>query len=106
MRDPKVLAIRKLIETVANDELRTAQPGRQSIVRIETADGRTLTQRTSATLVRGTAGNPMDAKEVEAKALDLMAPVLGAARANELIAAVARLDQFGAVAGLRRLLRA
>ncbi len=106
MRDPRLLAIRKLIETVPNDELRTALPARQSIVRITTADGRTLSQRTSATLVRGTAGNPMDAKEVEAKALDLMAPVLGAARAAELIAAVADLDHLGAVIGLRRLLRA
>lgn len=32
-------------------------------------------------------------------------PVLGAARANELIAAVAGLDRFGPVAALRRLLR-
>jgi hypothetical protein len=56
--------------------------------------------------VRGTARNPMDAKEVEAKALDLMAPVLGTARANEVIAAVTRLDSFGAVSGLRALLQA
>ena len=32
------------------------------------------------------AGNPMTADEVNAKALDLMAPILGAARAKELIA--------------------
>jgi 2-methylcitrate dehydratase PrpD len=106
MRDPRVLAIRKLVEALPNDELRTALPARQTIVRIETADGRTLSRRTSATLVRGTAGNPMDAKEVEAKALDLMAPVLGAARANELIAVVGSLDGLGPVSGLRRLLQA
>jgi hypothetical protein len=57
-------------------------------------------------VVRGTARNPMDAKEVEAKALDLMTPVLGAERANEVIAAVAKLDSFGPVSGLRRLLQA
>jgi hypothetical protein len=33
----------------------------------------------------------MDPKEVEAKALDLMTPVLGAGRANEFIAAIGNL---------------
>ena len=48
----------------------------------------------------------MDAKEVEAKALDLVAPVLGAARANELIATILNLENLGPVAGLRPLLQA
>jgi hypothetical protein len=84
--------------------LQTAVPARQSIVQIETLDGRTLSHRTY--VVRGTSGNPMDAGEVEAKALDLMAPVLGTARARELVAAVLELDRFGPVGGLRRLLQA
>src|SRR5580693_7533148 len=86
MTDPRVLAIRKLVEAVPNQELVTAVPARQAIVRIETADGRTLSHRTYE--VRGTPGNPMTADEVAAKALDLMAPILGKERANELIAAV------------------
>jgi hypothetical protein len=48
----------------------------------------------------------MTADEVAAKALDLMAPVLGAGRAKELIAAVERLDSLGPVLGLRLLLQA
>jgi 2-methylcitrate dehydratase PrpD len=104
MSDPKVLAIRKLVEAVPNQELVTAVPARQAIVKIETADGRTLSRRTYE--VRGTPGNPMSADEVAAKALDLMAPVLGAGRAKELIAAVSGLDTFGPVSGLRRLLQA
>jgi hypothetical protein len=72
-------------------------------VKIETTDGRMLVQRTYEG--RGTPGNPMDADEVAAKALDLMAPILGATRANELIAAVYKLDSFGQVSGLRRLLQ-
>jgi hypothetical protein len=48
----------------------------------------------------------MDPKEVEAKALDLMAPVLGAGRANELIAAVGNLRRIDSVSRLRRLLQA
>jgi 2-methylcitrate dehydratase PrpD len=104
MSDPKVLALRRLVEAVPNQELVTAVPARQAIVKIETADGRTLSHRTYE--VRGTPGNPMHADEVAAKALDLMAPVLGPERATELIAAVFRLDRFGPVSGLRRLLQA
>jgi 2-methylcitrate dehydratase PrpD len=104
MRDPKVLAVRKLIELVGSQELQTAVPLRQAIVRIETADGRSLNHRTY--VVRGTARNPMDAKEVEAKALDLMAPVLGAGRAQELIAAIGNLERIDMVSRLRRLLQA
>ena len=73
-------------------------------VQIETVDGRSLSHRTY--VVRGTAGNPMDAKEVEAKAFDLMAPVLGAGRADELIVAVDDLDRIDTMLRLRRLLQA
>jgi 2-methylcitrate dehydratase PrpD len=104
MSDPKVLAVRRLVEAVPNQELVTAVPARQAIVKIETADGRTLSHRTYE--VRGTPGNPMNADEVAAKALDLMAPVLGDGRAKEMIAAVYALDSFGPVSGLRRLLQA
>jgi len=104
MSDPTVLAVRKLVELAGSEELQNAQPARQAIVRIDTADGRTLSHH--AVVVRGTARNPMDASEVEAKALDLMAPVLGAARTKEVIAAVANLERIDAVSDLRRLLQA
>jgi 2-methylcitrate dehydratase PrpD len=104
MSDPKVLAVRKLVELVPSQELEVAVPARQAIVRIDTADGRTLSHRT--TVVRGTPGNPMDAKEIEAKALDLLAPVLGAERAQALLAAVGNLERIDRVSDLRRLLQA
>ena len=104
MGDPKVLAVRKLVEIVPSEELQNAVPPRQAIVRIETADGRALSHRTVA--VRGNARNPMEAKEVEAKALDLTAPVLGVARARELIATIADIERVGQVTELRRLLQA
>lgn len=104
MADPKVLAIRKLIEVVPSATMQQATPPHQTTLTIVIADGRSLSHHT--TIVRGLARNPMDAQEVEAKALDLMGPVLGAARAHELITAVARLDGFGPVSGLRRLLQA
>jgi 2-methylcitrate dehydratase PrpD len=104
MSDPKVLAIRKLVEVVPSAEMQQAMPLHQTTIKIVTADGRTLSNH--VTVVRGSTRNPMDAKEVEAKALDLMGPVLGVARANEVIAAIANLDQFGPLSGMRRLLQA
>src|SRR5262249_58081014 len=104
MSDPKLLAVRKLIELVGSEELQNALPARQAIVKIETTDGRSLNHHT--VVVRGTAGNPMDASEVEAKALDLMAPVLGAGRARAVISAVATLDRGEPVSSLRALLQA
>jgi 2-methylcitrate dehydratase PrpD len=103
MSDPKVLAIRKLVEVVPSTEMQEAIPSHQTTLKIVTADGRTLSNHVA--VVRGSARNPMDAKEVDAKALDLMGPVLGAVRANELIAAIANLDQFGPLSGMRRLLQ-
>src|SRR5579883_1727183 len=104
MSDPKVLAVRRLVEAVPNQELVTAVPARQAIVAVETLDGRKLSHRTYE--VRGTPGNPMNQSEVDAKALDLMAPILGEPRAKELIAAIGNLDSFGPISGLRRLLQA
>jgi 2-methylcitrate dehydratase PrpD len=104
MRDPNVLAIRQLVELVPSDELQKALPARQAIVRIETNDGRSLSHRTY--VVRGTAANPMDAQEVEDKARDLMAPILGASRTRELIATIGNLDRMDSVLSLRPLLRA
>src|SRR6202035_1704867 len=93
MSDPKVLAVRKLVELVPSQELQMAVPERQAIVRIDTADGRSLRHHTR--VFRGTAASPMDAKEVEAKALELMAPVLGGARAGEVVATVGSLERIG-----------
>jgi 2-methylcitrate dehydratase PrpD len=104
MSDARVLAVRKLVELVGSEELQKAIPARQAIVQIETADGRSLSHHTR--VVRGTAANPMDAKEIAAKALDLMAPVLGAGRAKDLIAAVDALDGAAPVSRLRPLLQA
>ena len=104
MRDPRVLAVRALVEAVPNEELVSAMPARQAIVTLETASGRLLSHRTFE--VRGTPGNPMTANEVEAKALDLTAPVLGEARARALIAAVRGLNSLEPASRLRPFLQA
>ena len=56
--------------------------------------------------VRGTAANPMTRAEVEAKAYDLVAPILGKTRANKLIASIRTLETVKDVRTLRALLTA
>jgi 2-methylcitrate dehydratase PrpD len=104
MADPAVQALRARVRLVGSRALSEARPRRQAIVEIALADGRTLSHRTVA--VRGTPENPMTRKEVEAKALDLMAPVLGPARAKELVAAIRGIERLESCAALRPLLQA
>jgi 2-methylcitrate dehydratase PrpD len=96
--------VRQRIEVVASAELTAAVPARQAIVAIETTDGRKVHHRTTA--VRGTPDNPMDQAEVEAKARDLVVPIIGAERAEQLIAAVGSLESLRTVIELRPLLQA
>jgi 2-methylcitrate dehydratase PrpD len=104
MRDPAILALRERIRLVPDAALTRALPPRQAIVELETPDGRRLTQRTRA--VRGTPDNPMARAEVEAKALDLLAPVLGAKRARALTSAIRGIERLASVRALRPLFQA
>jgi 2-methylcitrate dehydratase PrpD len=104
MADPAVLAVRSRIEVVPSAELTAAVPARQAAVAVETTDGRSVRHRTYA--VRGTPDNPMETAEVEAKARDLVAPIIGGERADKLVAAVAGLEKLGKAAELRPLLQA
>jgi 2-methylcitrate dehydratase PrpD len=104
MRDRKVLALRSRIELRGDDRLSAALPSRQGIVEISLRDGRKLTHHTRA--VRGSAENPMARTEVDEKSYDLLAPVIGKARARKLCDSVWRLEKLGDARGLRPLLRA
>lgn len=103
MQDEKVMALRRRITIVPSEELMHARPRRQAIVEATMRDGRTLSRRTRA--VRGSADNPMNQKEVEAKALDLIGGTLGTRRARAIVRAVARLETLPDVTALRRLWR-
>ncbi len=104
MEDPAVRAVRARIEVVPSAELTAAVPARQAIVAIETTDGRKVRHRTTA--VRGTPDNPMDQAEVEAKARDLIGPIVGTERAERLIAAVRAFESLRNATELRPLLQA
>jgi 2-methylcitrate dehydratase PrpD len=104
MGDRKVLALRSRIELRGDDALSAAMPSRQGIVEIHLRDGRQLRRHTRA--VRGTAENPMMRSEVDEKSYDLMAPVIGKARARKLCDAVWSLEKVRDVRSLRPMLRA
>jgi 2-methylcitrate dehydratase PrpD len=104
MQDPAVLAVRRRIEAIPSAELTAARPARQAIIEIDCADGRKLSHRTCAVL--GTPDNPMSEVQVEAKARDLMAPVLGDTQTQRLIAALRNVESLGDVRELRPLLHA
>ena len=103
MQDAAVLAVRRRIAAIPSAELTAARPARQAIIEIDCADGRKLSHRTRAVL--GTPDNPMSQSQVEAKARDLMAPVLGAAQTERLIAALRALETLNDVRELRPLLQ-
>jgi 2-methylcitrate dehydratase PrpD len=104
MADPKILALRAKIQVVPSDELLHARPRRQAIVEVETNDGALHRHRIVA--VRGTADNPMNCPEVEAKACDLMGGVLGKKRTEALIEALRNLAAVKDMARLRPLWQA
>ncbi|MBI2509476.1 MAG: MmgE/PrpD family protein [Betaproteobacteria bacterium] len=103
MRDPKALAVKRRIELIGDEALERA-PTRQAIVELRTRDGRILRQHTRA--VRGTPANPMTRQEVDAKCHDLMAPVLGQARARRLLDTVWSIEKVRDMRSFRLLLRA
>jgi 2-methylcitrate dehydratase PrpD len=104
MSHPKVLELRKRIDLIGDDALSKAMPRREGIVEIRLADGRELVHHTKA--VRGTPENPMTRAEVEAKALDLLAPVIGKAASEKLCAAIWGLEKIRDARLLRPLLQA
>jgi 2-methylcitrate dehydratase PrpD len=104
MRDPKILALRAKIQVVPSNELLRARPRRQAIVEVATHDGERHTHRIVA--VRGTADNPMELAEVEAKARDLMGGVLGRKRTETLINAIRDLPAAKDMTRLRPLWQA
>jgi 2-methylcitrate dehydratase PrpD len=104
MQNSRVLEVRKKITLRGDDALTRAMPSRQGIVELRLRDGRSLAHHTRA--VRGTAENPMPRAEVEAKCTDLIAPVIGKARARLLCEAILDLEKVRDVCKLRPLLRA
>jgi 2-methylcitrate dehydratase PrpD len=101
VKDPRVRAVRRRIETVGDPALTDPLRRWRCVMQITLKDGRVLDHRTMA--ARGTAENPVTRPEAEAKAYDLMVPVISRRRAQALVAAVWDIDRLADVRALRRL---
>lgn len=101
MKDPKVLALRKRIETVGDASLTDAQRRWRCVMEITLKDGRKLNNQTMA--AKGSSENPVTRLEEEEKALDLIVPVLGRRRTHALLAALWDLERTKDLRTLRRL---
>lgn len=103
MQNPAILKVRALVKLVPSAELTAAVPARQAIVEIETMAGDKL--RHHAKAVRGTPESPMTQGEIEAKARDLMSPIIGVENTAGLVAAVRQLEQLASARDLRQWLK-
>ena len=103
MNDPSVRKVRAAVQLVMDADLEKRLPRREAIVSVTLVDGTQMTEHVDA--VRGTTDNPMPREEVIAKCRDLMAPILGAARCDQLIARVMTLEQATDIRAMRPLLQ-
>jgi 2-methylcitrate dehydratase PrpD len=103
MRDRKVLEIKGRIELVSDESLTNASIPRQGIVEVTTESGESF--REHIVSARGTPDNPMNDEEVERKATELMAPILGDQRSQEVLEKIRNLESLASVRELASLLK-
>ena len=101
MRDPRILALRQRIETVGDPTLTDPERRWRCVMEVKLKDGRTLEHQTMA--AKGSFENPLTPEEENEKAFDLIAPVLGKARAQALLEALWDFDRLKGVRALRQL---
>ncbi len=103
MKDPELVALRKRVRLIADDELEKLRPEKHAILDLTLRNGRTFHQHVKA--VRGTTQNPMPRAEVDEKCYHLMASVLGKKQARALCDTIWTIERVKDVRALRPLLR-
>ncbi len=102
LQEPTIRALSEKVEVVGDPALMTRDAPRSARVEIILADGRRLQHFTK--FPPGTEENPLSTERVNAKVRDLIVPVLGASRADELIARLNDLENLADVRALRSLI--
>jgi 2-methylcitrate dehydratase PrpD len=102
MKDPRVLAVKQRIELVADRALMDPNAPRSGRVEVTLRDGRQLSHFTR--FAPGTRENPLDAEGVNAKVRDLIVPVVGVKRSDEIIRSVHTIETFNDMKVFVRLL--
>ncbi len=100
MRLPAIVETMKRTTVVGDAKLNDPAAPRGAIVELTLKDGRTLTRHVR--FPPGTKENPVDTEGVNAKARDLMAPVLGKEKTEKAIRALNELEKVKDVAELVR----
>ncbi len=101
MADPEVLKMRSRIEAVGDASLTDPERRWRCVMQVRLKDGRTLEHQTMA--AKGSYENPLTRDEEQAKALDLVVPVLGRPRSEELLGELWNLEKIADVSALRPL---
>jgi 2-methylcitrate dehydratase PrpD len=104
MHDPAIAAERAKVELVGDAALMDPAAPRGAVVAMTLADGRIVEHHTRHP--PGTKENPLSTEAVNAKARDLMAPVLGPDATERLIARINALESVADMRELRPLLTA
>jgi 2-methylcitrate dehydratase PrpD len=99
MSDPAVRAVKERVNLVADPALMNPEAPRSAKLEVVLTDGRTLNHFTPHAY--GTKQNPMESEGVNAKARDLLEPVLGRAQSE---AVIERVNDLEGVANVRELL--
>jgi 2-methylcitrate dehydratase PrpD len=104
MTKPDVLAARRKVYLIGDAALMDPAAPRGAIVEVTLADGRRVQHHTR--FPPGTPQNPLSPEALDAKARDLMAPVLGVARTDELLQRLHELEKLDDMRRLHPLLTA
>jgi 2-methylcitrate dehydratase PrpD len=104
MHDPEILAQRAKISLAADEALVDPAAPRGAIVEVTLMDGSKVEHFTK--FPPGTRENPLSTEAVNAKARDLMAPVLGSEKTERLIDQVNNLERVDDIRTLRDLFAA
>jgi 2-methylcitrate dehydratase PrpD len=102
MQRPDVQAMKARVNLEVDLEMDRVGPRYQALVEVSTTGGQQF--REHIVNVRGRPENPMSPEEVEKKARELMAPVLGDDRADRLFDAIRNLEAVTDISSLRPLL--
>jgi 2-methylcitrate dehydratase PrpD len=104
MKAPSILALRQKIQLTGDAALMDPAAPRGAVIEVTLADGRRIDHHTQ--FPPGTKENPLSTDAVAAKARDLMAPVLGAAKTDKLITQLSEVEKLDDIRRLRPLLEA
>ncbi len=102
MSEKEVRAVMERVKIIGDPKLNDPAAPRGGIVELVLKDGRTVSQHTR--FPPGTKENPIDTETLNAKARDLMGPVLGATRTEAAIQQLNALDKVADVGELVRSL--